>query len=62
MKPFYEEEVFITGEASKDSSHRCKRIHKLVNLNYQRLEMALSGWVIDDTRSKNKTSSLQSIA
>jgi len=62
MKPFYEEEVFITGESSKDSSYGYKTIHKLVNLDYQRLEMALSGWVIDDTRSENKTPSLQSIA
>ena len=58
MKPFYEEEVFITGESSKDSSHVYKTIHKLVNLDYHRLEMALSWWVIDDTRSEDKTPSL----
>tara|TARA_Y100001973_G_scaffold25878_1_gene38903 strand:- start:1658 stop:1855 length:198 start_codon:yes stop_codon:yes gene_type:complete len=46
LTPFYNNEVFITGESSKDSSHRCKTIHKLTNISFDLLLKATKNWKI----------------
>ncbi len=46
LTPFYNNEVFITGESAKDSSHRCKTIHKLTNISFDLLLQATKDWKI----------------